>query len=426
MGQFSTSIAERKMAITKRRSSPEDTEISHFPELRTKDDILRADRLDCLPRSANAVNAGSDYPACNERSEAADGKETDINVDTGTHIQLTYKEDISQSECADSLPAGTSTVSDMPNLCNNTYATASKDQDKPYRIMDPEDAPSIAIEDIPQPDCSDHHPDLVASANNALHLLGSSKQATPGEHNTQDNNMDIDDVDDLDPDGGVSLIPTPPTPPTRGSTACLGLGLTLATALPPPGSYSNSSTPNTSPSTLPTIQEESEPTSLSSEMDFTFDDDDMPPLEATAPSMPGMWPIFKIEKPFQTRYSPTSPSPLKNSIENPPNLPPHRSSLPGSQEPKYNGGEIDAAYSDDEFLAKDGEMKEQKEGEDDEKERVRVEWSNDTWPPDNPYERAFCERVCEEVARAGGFQRVYIRCVPSLPSPESLGTKTQS
>ncbi|KAE9369245.1 hypothetical protein N431DRAFT_510751 [Stipitochalara longipes BDJ] len=243
-----------------------------------------------------------------------------------------------------------------------------------------------------------------------MHIEGSPKLMSTEETGS---NMDLDDLADDDPDGGVSLVPwlSPPThTQSWGRTASLGLGLTLTTDLPSAiPSHGPPSTPKVS-SSLPTIHEEA-PTALSSDMDFSFDDmDDMPPLEETIPSLPGTWPIVDFATPFKTRYGPSSPSPLKNlvenAIENRPSLPPRSSSLPDAQKSNvWNGGGIDAAYSDDESPTRgEEEMKEEKEAE-----KVRVEWSNDIWPPENRHERALCERVCSDVARAHGFQRVYIK-----------------
>ena len=393
------------MAIAKRNPSPTGMGIEDPPNLKSTEDNLPPDWFDSQPGSTNTLNNASVPFALNDRSEATDGKETNMSVNTSAHINLRYTEDDSQHGCGESPCGGASTVNNMPDVSNNTYDSTVKDHIKPYRIMDPDESLSGGLQ-----------PDLVASANSALGLLHHSHGTAPAEHTMQGDDMDIDDLEDHDPDGGVSLVPSPLSPQSRVSTANLGLDLAITPSLLSTVPRSRPSTPKPSPSQLPTIYEEADAAALSAEMDFSFDgdDDDMPPLEETTPSMPGMWPIFKMEKPFQTRYNPTYPSPLKSSvgteIENPPDLPPRSSSLPGAQELKVcNGEEIDPTYSDDESPTKDEEMKEEKE------DIVRVEWSNQTWPPENLYERAFCERVCEEVARANGCQRVYIRFVRSFP-----------
>jgi hypothetical protein len=410
------------MTISKRINPPGDMNIDDSAKLISTEDILRPDR-DFPTNAAPNANDGLHILFAKGELGSEDSTELKSNMNIHTQIKMAFAQNVLRPDQLDSLSDAASTVNDARNL----NGTISKDYNNPGTTIDIGEVPILlSKEDMIGPE---DHLELVRSARKALDLLNERHQAEPQGHNTQGSNMDIDDVPDDDPDGGVSIVPLSPPPtyePSWGSTTGLGLGLTITTSLPPPSSPPSShSTPKVSHSPLLTIEEEADPT-LSSAMDYSFNDtDEMPPLEDTNPSLPGMWPNFTIDKPFQTRYSPSSPSPLRESFssnssktetENPLNLPPRRSSLPDAQKQNLsNGGdtgEIDAAYSEDETPTRDGEEAREERKE---PESVRVEWSNKIWLPQNPHERALCERVCEEVALAHGFQRVYIMFVPSAP-----------
>jgi hypothetical protein len=170
------------------------------------------------------------------------------------------------------------------------------------------------------------------------------------------------------------------------------------------------STPKTyARSPLTTIPEEHTKPEI---VDLSLDDDDdegmLDPEETSTgldhpSSVPASLPEFS--KPFQTQYGSPSPSPLKKKSEDKPTIPHRRSSIP---EPKRSKlcHEIDSAYSDDESAKKGDEKGVEKRVEYGE---VKIEWDNSLWPPENMYERELCERVCEEVAVANGFQKVVIR-----------------
>ncbi|PMD42750.1 hypothetical protein L207DRAFT_510970 [Hyaloscypha variabilis F] len=410
------------MTIAKRINPPGDMDIGDSQMLISTEDILRPDR-DFPTNAAPNANDGLHILFAKGERCSEDSTELKSNMNIHTQINMTSAQNVLRPDQLDPLSDAASTVNDARDL----NGTTSKDYNNPGAITYIGEVPMLlSKEDMIRPE---DHLELARAARNALDLLNELRQAELQGHNTQGSNMDIDDVPDDDPDGGVSLVPLSPPltyETSWGSTTGLGLGLTITTSLPPPNSpRSSHSTPKVSHSPLPTIKEEADPT-LSSAMDYSFNDiDEMPPLEDTTPSLPGMWHNFTLDKPFQTRYSPSSPSLLRESFssnssktetENPQKLPPRRSSLSDAQKENLSNvgdtGEIDAAYSDDETPTRDGEEAREERKE---PESVRVEWSNKIWPPQNPYERALCERVCEEVALAHGFQRVYIRLAPPAP-----------
>jgi hypothetical protein len=320
----------------------------------------------------------------------------------------------------------------------------------------------------PDPECATTaYKALDLAISNSNHKSASKRHKKL--HNNMDFNVDLDDSDQQD--GGVSLVSGPSSSATSSQSSATGLGihthfspsppsdqpsarwlglasntklrsspslkpyakglaidtdlspsptplinkpglpLTINTDLPSP--KSEQSTPNTYiRSPLTTIQEEHD-TNANVKMDLSFvDDEEMPDLEDSSTnldlpsSLPGSRPDFS--KTFQTKYGPSSPSPLKKEIEDAPPLPPRHFGLPESKKPRLCN-EIDTVSSDDELPIsiknEDGDGDEKKVGWGD----VRIVWDNSLWPPENVYEREFCERVCEEVAVANGFQKVVIK-----------------
>jgi len=300
----------------------------------------------------------------------------------------------------------------------------------------------MSNEDILRPDRFDPDPECATTAYKALDLaISNSKHKSASKrhkklHDNMDFNMDLDDSDQQD--GGVSLVPWPSSSATSSQSSATGLGIhnhispsspspqpsarrlghasnTKLRRSPSPKPYSKGLAVNTDLSLSPTPLINKPGLPLTNNTDLPSpksDDEEMPDLEDPSAnldlpsSLPGSWPDFS--KHFQTKYGPSSPSPLKNEIEDAPPIPPRHFRRPESKKSRSCNG-IDAAYSDDEFPTSikkedsDGDEKKVAWGD------VRVEWDNRLWPPENVYEREFCERVCEEVAVANGFQKVVIK-----------------
>ena len=354
------------MAIAKQNKAPSDLHSDASPKWISNKDILRLDRFDPDPGCATTAYKALDLAISNSNHKSASKRHKKL------HDNMDFNVDLDDSDQQD---GGVSLVSGPSSSATSSQSSAT----------------GLGIHNHISPSSPSPQPSarrLGHASNTKLRRSPSPKPYAKG----------------LAVNTDLSLSPTPLINKP-------GLPLTNNTDLPSPKSErSTSNTYTRSP--LTTIQEEHE-TNTDVKMDFSFvDDEEMPDLEDPSTnldlpsSLPGSWPDFS--KHFQTKYGPSSPSPLKNEIEDAPPIPPRHFRRPESKKSRSCNG-IDAAYSDDEFPTSirkedsDGDEKKVAWGD------VRVEWDNRLWPPENVYEREFCERVCEEVAVANGFQKVVIK-----------------
>jgi hypothetical protein len=362
---LSTLIPTPSMAIAKQNKAPSDLHSETSPKWMSNEDILRPDRFDPEPELATTYKAlDLAISNSNHKSAAKGHKKLHDNMDFNMDLDDSDQQDGGVSLVSGPSSSATSFQSSATGLGIHTHFSPSSPSSQPSARW-------------------------VGLANNTkLRSSPSPKSYAKGLA------------------GNTDLSPSPTLLINKP-----GLPLTINTDLPSP--KSEQFTPNTYiRSPLTTIQEEHD-TNADVKMDLSFvDDEEMPDLEDSSTSLdlpsslPGSWPDFS--KTFQTKYGPSSPSSLKKEIEDAPPLPPRHFSLPESKKSRLCN-EIDTVSFDDELPIsiknEDGDGDEKKVGWGD----VRIEWDMSLWPPENVYEREFCERVCEEVAVANGFQKVVIK-----------------